>query len=171
MASRKKAKNQNAAKKTNYKGPFQPNRNYYIETVRRDMHMFPDGPTLSEMTELDTSQDLFKGQTNERNTEKRPVSSQTKVNTWLQEHYKELIVYSILIPLIGYILTESVNHKVKLATHSSDIEHVTKKVEDNHVDINLLKEKTNVLDRDVRLLEQRVDLSKDSKVSNAKVNK
>ena len=159
MSNKKNASKKAVRKKPSYRGPFPVNKNNMFEAIRRDMRMPSDGPTLNEFSNIDTTQDLDRDVAVREIETKRPISPRVKVNNWWSENARSVII-AVVAAIIATFLGETVvRHKVHLAEHDREFEYLEKEVDRNRSDIERLNEKTNTLDRDVRLLEQKIEYS------------
>ena len=166
MPSKKNASKKSTKKKQSYKGPFPVNKNYMFEAVRRDMQMPSDGPTLNEFSDIDTTQDLNREEAVREVDSKRPVSPRVKVNNWWSDNARSVIIAVIATIITGLLGEMVVRHKVHLAEHDREFKFMEKEIGKNQSDIEKLNEKTNTLDRDFRLLEQKVEYSFESNKKN-----
>ena len=145
-------------KKPSYKGPFQPNKNLEFQMVRKNMSTDTDGPTLNEVTPVDSTTDfsVINENINELLKE-RPVSTEYKCRKWLSEHVAEVVV-GVLIAIIGLV---AIDHSRDLARHDVEIDNISDDVLEQKSDIKELQNKTNALETDYRLLEQKVDFNEE----------
>lgn len=146
-----------------YKGPFPQNKNFTYQTVRKNMKMPADGPTIDEVSPMDTTSSS--SDIDELRLESvggRPVKRTVAMQNWLLENLKGIIVGVISTLFAGFCVRIAITHSEKLAAHEKDIEHLEETISNHDDKIERLQEGTNTLNTDLRLLEQRVDLTKDS---------
>lgn len=150
-------------KKKPYTGPFPQNKNLLYQTIRQNMEMPADGPTLNEVSPMDTTQSFSDIEDQEpRNVGGRPVKTTVAVQNWFSENLKAIII-SIVSAIFGTIfIIIAINHSEKIVSNEKDIEHIEGSISAHERKIDDLQEKTSVLNTDIRLLEQKVDLTKES---------
>ena len=85
--------------------------------------MKTDGPTLDEMSNLDTTGNLEQD-TTYREPKRRPVSAKKKFQNWFEDYTKEIIisiVSAIILVIAGSLV---LHHNIQLTEHSKDIEYL-----------------------------------------------
>lgn len=138
--------------------PFFINKNLQFDVVRKRMTMKTDGPTLNEMSHIDTTGNVGKDDMS-RPVAERPVSNLTKIKNWWEEYSKE-IIKGIVIIIAGALVTNLIiEHGQHLVRHDKDIEVLQKNDERQNDAIDKMKENANELKTDIRLIEQRIDLT------------
>lgn len=118
--------------------------------------MKTDGPTLDEMSNLDTTGNLEQD-TTYREPVRRPVSTKKRVKNWFEDYTKEIIIsiVSAIILLVAGSLV--LYHNIQLTEHSKDIEYLQSNDQKQDGAIEKLQEKSNEINTEVKLIEQRVD--------------
>lgn len=118
--------------------------------------MKTDGPTLDEMSNLDTTGNLEQD-TTYREPVKRPVSTKKRVKNWFEDYTKEIIIsiVSAIILLVAGSLV--LYHNIQLTEHGKDIEYLQSNDQKQDGAIEKLQEKSNEINTEVKLIEQRVD--------------
>ena len=118
--------------------------------------MKTDGPTLDEMSNLDTTGNLEQD-TTYREPVRRPVSTKKRVKNWFEDYTKEIII-SILSAIILLVAGSLVlYHNIQLTEHGKDIEYLQSNDQKQDGAIEKLQEKSNEINTEVKLIEQRVD--------------
>ena len=127
-----------------------------FELVRKRMKMKTDGPTLDEMSNLDTTGNLEQD-TTYRESVRRPVSTKKRVKNWFEDYTKEIIIsiVSAIILLVAGSLV--LYHNIQLTEHGKDIEYLQSNDQKQDGAIEKLQEKSNEINTEVKLIEQRVD--------------
>lgn len=127
-----------------------------FELVRKRMKMKTDGPTLDEMSNLDTTGNLEQD-TTYREPVRRPVSTKKRVKNWFEDYTKEIIIsiVSAIILLVAGSLV--LYHNIQLTEHGKDIEYLQNNDQKQDGAIEKLQEKSNEINTEVKLIEQRVD--------------
>ena len=118
--------------------------------------MKTDGPTLDEMSNLDTTGNLEQD-TTYREPVRRPVSTKKRVKNWFEDYTKEIIIsiVSAIILLVAGSLV--LYHNIQLTEHGKDIEYLQNNDQKQDGAIEKLQEKSNEINTEVKLIEQRVD--------------
>ena len=118
--------------------------------------MKTDGPTLDEMSNLDTTGNLEQD-TTYRESVRRPVSTKKRVKNWFEDYTKEIIIsiVSAIILLVAGSLV--LYHNIQLTEHGKDIEYLQSNDQKQDGAIEKLQEKSNEINTEVKLIEQRVD--------------
>ena len=118
--------------------------------------MKTDGPTLDEMSNLDTTGNLEQD-TTYREPVRRPVSTKKRVKNWFEDYTKEIIIsiVSAIILLVAGSLV--LYHNIQLTEHGKDIEYLQSNDQKQDGAIEKLQEKSNEINTEVKLIEQRVD--------------
>lgn len=152
-------KNQhNQKRRTRLHPPFFINKNLQFDAVRKRMTMKTDGPTLNEMSNIDTTGNVGKSDM-PRPVVERPVSNSVKIKNWWSEYSKEIII-GIVVAFVGLLVTNLIiEHGQHLVRHDKDIEVLQKSDERQDESIDKIKENANELKTDMRLIEQRIDLT------------
>ena len=148
--------NQNG--KSRLRPPFFINKNLQFNVVRNQMKMKTDGPTLNEMSNIDTTGNVGNSDM-PRPVVERPVSNSVKIKNWWSE-YSKAIVIGIVVAFVGLLVTNLIiEHGQHLVRHDKDIEVLQKSDERQDESIDKIKENANELKTDMRLIEQRIDLT------------
>lgn len=152
-------KNQhNQKRRTRLRSPFFINKNLQFDAVRKRMTMKTDGPTLNEMSNIDTTGNVGNSDM-PRPVVGRPVSNSVKIKNWWSEYSKEIII-GIVVAFVGLLVTNLIiEHGQHLVRHDKDIEVLQKSDERQDESIDKIKENANELKTDMRLIEQRIDLT------------
>lgn len=152
-------KNQhNQKRRTRLRPPFFINKNLQFDAVRKRMTMKTDGPTLNEMSNIDTTGNVGNSDM-PRPVVERPVSNSVKIKNWGSEYSKEIII-GIVVAFVGLLVTNLIiEHGQHLVRHDKDIEVLQKNDERQDESIDKIKENANELKTDMRLIEQRIDLT------------
>lgn len=118
--------------------------------------MKTDGPTLDEMSNLDTTGNLGQD-TTYREPVRRPVSTKKRVKNWFEDYTKEIIIsiVSAIILLVAGSLV--LYHNIQLTEHGKDIDYLQSNDQKQDGAIEKLQEKSNEINTEVKLIEQRVD--------------
>lgn len=150
-------------KKKPYTGPFPQNKNLLYQTIRQNMEMPADGPTLNEVSPMDTTQSFTDIEDQQpRNVGGRPVKTSVAVQNWFSDNIKTIII-SVVSTIFGTIfILIAINHSEKIISNEKDIEHMEESISIHDRKLDGLQEKANELNTDLRLLEQKVDLTKES---------
>lgn len=150
-------------KKKPYTGPFPQNKNLLYQTIRQNMEMPADGPTLNEVSPMDTTQSFTDIEDQQpQNVGGRPVKTSVAVQNWLLDNLKTIII-SVVSAIFGTIfILIAINHSEKIISNEKDIEHMEESISIHDRKLDGLQEKTNELNTDLRLLEQKVDLTNES---------
>lgn len=120
------------------------------------MPMKADGPTLNEMSSLDTTGNVVKADL-PRMAKERPISAQNRFIQWWGDSGKQILIgvaVAILIFIFGNLVY---HHNIRLTEHDKDIEYLQKNDLKQDDEIDNLKEKANEMKTDIRLIEQRLD--------------
>lgn len=148
--------NQNG--KSRLRPPFFINKNLQFNVVRNQMKMKTDGPTLNEMSNIDTTGNVGNSDM-PRPVVERPVSNSVKIKNWWSEYSKEIVI-GIVVAFVGLLVTNLIiEHGQHLVRHDKDIEVLQKSDERQDESIDKIKENANELKTDMRLIEQRIDLT------------
>lgn len=162
MNKYKKSKRPQRKRKSLLSPPYFSNRNQHFEQVRKRMTMKTDGPTLNEMSSLDTTDDLEK-QTDRSQYVRRPVTTKNQIRNWWNEGGKQIIkeiLIAVIVSVVLFVMGNLVyHHNIHLTEHDKDIEYLKKSDTKQDCEIDVLKEKTHEINTDVKLLEQKVELS------------
>ena len=128
-----------------------------FELVRKGMKMKTEGPTLNEISDLDTTGNVEQ-ETTYREPTRRPVSIKKKVKNWIGDNTRNIIIGIVYTIIALFVADLIINHGIHLAKHDKDIE-VLQKNDDRHENsIEKLQDKTNDMKTDLRLIEQRVQI-------------
>lgn len=151
-------KQPNKKRKSSLRPPFFANKNLYFDVVRKRMTMKTDGPTLNEMSNIDTTGNVGSSDM-PRPVAERPVSNSAKIKNWWGEYSKEIIT-GIVVAIAGLLVANLIiEHGQHLVSHDKDIEVLQKSNERQNEAIDKMKENANELKMDIRLIEQRIDLT------------
>ena len=146
-------------KKESYKGSFQPNKNLYYQTARRNIEMPADGPTVNEVTPLDTTQSFSNNDGKDpQNVGGRPVKTGVAFQKWFGDNIKGIIITVIATLVAGFFVRIAITHTEQLTSHQKDIEHIEENISEQGEKIERLQEKSNEINTNLLLLKQRVDL-------------
>lgn len=170
MRKHKKQKhNKNHKNSSKIRPPFFINKNQHFDSVRKQMAMKTDGPTINEMSSIDTTGSLGKEDT-PRTTDIRPISASSQIKNWWEDSWKQIII-GLAIAGVSFFLGRLIfDHDNRLTEHDKDIEYLQKNDAKQDENINLLKDKSNELKTDMRLIEQRMDLEKSTQTQQKKKN-
>ena len=123
--------------------------------------MKTDGPTLNEISSIDTTGNVFQDE-DSRAIPKRPVSNRDQIKQWWNDSGKQIVfgvVVGIIVAIMIWIFGDLVyHHNIRLTEHDKDIEYFQKNELKQDGEIELLKEKSNEMNIDIRLIEQRIEL-------------
>lgn len=141
--------------------PFFINKNQQFEMVRKEMKMKTDGPTLDEISNIDTTIDLSNDAQSEATTIQRPISPKNKFRNWFDD-YTHQIVVTVIASIILFIFGKLVyDHSIHLVKHDKDIQYLQKKDDKQDVKIEQLEKQEIEINTDIRLIKQRIELSAD----------
>lgn len=146
-------KRQVQKRKSSLQPPYYINKNLLFDYTRKRMAMKTDGPTLNEISSIDTTGNVIKDEA-PRATMPRPVSTTNQLKNWVIVYWKEILI-GIGSLLAGLLVIE---HGIQLTKHDKDIEYFQKNEIKQDGEIELLKEKSNEMNIDIRLIEQRIEL-------------
>lgn len=163
-------------KKESYKGPFPRNKNLAFQTVRKNMLMQSDGPTVDEFSNIDATTNYSDEVRNGVDSlSDRPRSFQAKVkNLFTSSDYsfaRNIIVSVIAAVIAAYAIKLINGHDKELTKHDMQIESISKDVKENKSEIKSLSEKTNDIEKRQLLLEQKVEFNEEKtilRLSNSK---
>lgn len=127
------------------------------------MEMPADGPTLNEVSPMDTTQSFTDIEDQQsRNVGGRPVKTSVAVQNWFLDNLKTIIIAVVCTIFGTIIIMIAINHSEKIISNEKDIEHMEESISIHDRKLDGLQEKTNELNTDLRLLEQKVDLTNES---------
>ena len=171
MRKHKKQRHQrNLKNSSNIRPPFFINRNQRFDLVRKQMTMKADGPTINEISSIDTTGSLGKEDT-PRIADTRPVNTSTQIKNWFENKRQIIlsVVAGVITAIVLYILGSLVhNHDIHLTEHDKDIQYLQKNDTKQDGEIEQIKDKTQEISTDVRLIEQRVELTSGNSVNSKK---
>lgn len=170
MRKHKKQKHQkNNKNSSKIRPPFFINKNQRYDSVRKQMTMKTDGPTINEISSIDTTGSLGNDDT-PRIADTRPVNTSTQIKNWLGDSWKQIIIGLVIAGVSFFLGNLILNHENHLTVHDKDIEYLQKNDSKQDEDINLLKDNSNEMKTDMRLIEQRMDLEKSTHTQQKKKN-
>ena len=155
----------NQRRKSRLYPSFFINKNLQFDIVRKQMKMKTDGPTLNEMSSIDTTGNVG-GEDMRHVTTTRPRSKKNQVKTWLEDNRQIIISIfgAVVAALILYIFGSLVHdHDIHLTKHDKDIEYLQKNDTKQDSNIEQIKEKTNDNKTDISLIKQRMDIEENNK--------
>lgn len=132
--------------------------------------MKTDGPTINEMSSIDTTGSLGADNT-PRIAETRPVSRSTQIKNWWGESWRQIVIGLVIAGVSFFLGNLILNHENRLTVHDKDIEYIQKVDAKQDGEIEQLKDKTQEITTDVRLIEQRVELTSGDKDNSKHKNK
>lgn len=141
--------------------PYFINKNLQFDIVRKQMKMKTDGPTLNEMSPVDTTVNVDTEET-PRPQLSRPVSTTNQIKNWWEEWWKQVIIGLVTTGIGAVVVTSVVKHGNHLIRHDKDIEYLQKNDDKQDDDIKQLKRKSNEMNTDLRLIEQRMEYENSS---------
>lgn len=151
----------NQKRKSRLRPPFFVNKNFQFDYVRKQMKMKTDGPTLNEMSSIDTTGNVGSEDMHQTSIT-RPKSTKNQVKDWFEDNRQIIlsVAGAVVTALVLYIFGSLVHdHDIHLTEHDKDIEYLQKNDTKQDGEIEHLKSKTQELSTDVRLIEQRVELT------------
>lgn len=158
---RKRKVEKKGPNRKSYKGPFLKNKNADFEFTRKRMEMLDDGPTVNEITPIDTTANCYYGNGNDSRSSKREVSNKQKISNWFLENIKNIIIGVVVAVLGSLAIHVILDHSEKITTHDVQIEELTKDVQKNDGEIEELEDELNEVDNELKLLEQKVDFNEE----------
>lgn len=147
--------------------PYFINKNLQFDIVRKQMKMKTDGPTLNEMSPVDTTVNVDTEET-PRPQLSRPVSTTNQIKNWWEEWWKQVIIGLVTTGIGVVVVTSVVKHGNHLIRHDKDIEYLQKNDDKQDDDIKQLKGKSNEMNTDLRLIEQRMEYENSSQTKKKK---
>ena len=120
--------------------------------------MKTDGPTLNEMSPVDTTVNLDTEETPKPQIS-RPVSTSVQIKNWWEDWWKQIVIGVVTTAIVSIVGTLVIQHGIHLTRHDKDIEYLQKNDDKQNGEIEQLKDKTHDISTDVRLIEQRVELT------------
>ncbi len=150
--------------------PYFINKNLQFDIVRKQMKMKTDGPTLNEMSPVDSTVNVDTEET-PRPQMSRPVSTSNQIKNWWLEWWKPVIIGLLTTLFVSIVGTLVVQHGIHLTRHDKDIEYLQKNENKQDGEIEQLKNKTHEITTDVRLIEQRVELTSGNSLDSKKNKK
>ena len=147
--------------------PYFINENLQFDIVRKQMKMKTDGPTLNEMSPVDTTVNVDTEET-PRPQLSRPVSTTNQIKNWWEEWWKQVIIGLVTTGIGAVVVTSVVKHGNHLIRHDKDIEYLQKNDDKQDDDIKQLKGKSNEMNTDLRLIEQRMEYENSSQTKKKK---
>ena len=87
--------------------------------------MKTDGPTLNEMSPVDTTVNVDTEET-PRPQLSRPVSTTNQIKNWWEEWWKQVIIGLVTTGIGAVVVTSVVKHGNHLIRHDKDIEYLQK---------------------------------------------
>lgn len=147
--------------------PYFINKNLQFDIVRKQMKMKTDGPTLNEMSPVDTTVNVDTEET-PRPQLSRPVSTTNQIKNWWEEWWKQVIIGLVTTGIGAVVVTSVVKHGNHLIRHDKDIEYLQKNDDKQDDDIKQLKGKSNEMNTDLRLIEQRMEYENSSQTKKKK---
>ena len=99
--------NQNG--KSRLRPPFFINKNLQFNVVRNQMKMKTDGPTLNEMSNIDTTGNVGNSDM-PRPVVERPVSNSVKIKNWWSEYSKEIVI-GIVVAFVGFDMPDGFSYE------------------------------------------------------------
>lgn len=147
--------------------PYFMNKNLQFDIVKKQMKMKTDGPTLNEMSPVDSTFNVDAEET-PRPQILRPVSTTNQIKNWWEEWWKQVIIGLVTTGIGAVVVTSVVKHGNHLTRHDKDIEYLQKNDEQQDDDIKQMKEKSNEMNTDLRLIEQRMEYENSSQTKKKK---
>ena len=147
--------------------PYFINKNLQFDIVRKQMKMKTDGPTLNEMSPVDPTVNVDTEET-PRPQLSRPVSTTNQIKNWWEEWWKQVIIGLVTTGIGAVVVTSVVKHGNHLIRHDKDIEYLQKNDDKQDDDIKQLKGKSNEMNTDLRLIEQRMEYENSSQTKKKK---
>lgn len=147
--------------------PYFINKNFQFDFVRKQMKMKTDGPTINEMSPVDSTINIGTEET-PRPPILRPVSTSNQIKNWCEEWWKQVLIGLFIAGIGAVVGTSVVEHGNHLTRHDKDIEYLQKNDDKQDDDIKQMKEKSNEMNTDLRLLEQRIELDNSSQTKKKK---
>lgn len=163
-------RNSNPKNKSRLCPPFYINKNQQFDIVRKRMTMKTDGPTLNEMSSIDTTGNVGKEELTKPVTE-RPVSNSTIMRNWCAENSKEILIGIIVSLVVIFASKLIIEHGEHLVKHDKDIEVLQKNDDKQDESIEKIKTDANEIKTNARILEQRVDFSSNKSYNSGVVSK
>lgn len=157
----------NQRRRSRIRPPYFINKNFQFDIVRKQMKMKTDGPTLNEMSPVDSTVNVDTEET-PRPQISRPVSTTNQIKNWWEEWWKQVIIGLVTAGIGAVVVTSVVKHGNHLIRHDKDIEYLQKNDDKQDDDIKQLKEKSNEMNTDMRLIEQRMDFENSSQTKKKK---
>lgn len=152
---------------------FHYNKNLHFEQIRKRMKMKTDGPTIDEMSDIDTTGNLERG-TARTEPVQRPLSTAKQIRNWWDGNGKQIVVgvvVAVIASALLYIFGSLVHkHDVRLTEHDKDIEHLMETDNKHDKSIEKLNDRTIEMKTDLRLLEQRMEFTQGSSVHTSTEN-
>lgn len=103
----------NQRRKSRLLPPYFINKNLQLDIVRKQMKMKTDGPTLNEISNIDTTGNVG-GEDMQQASTTRPKSTKNQVVTWLENNRQ------IVISIIGAVVTALVLYIFGSLVHNHD---------------------------------------------------
>ena len=138
--------------------PYFINKNLQFDIVRKQMKMKTDGPTLNEISPVDSTVNVDTEET-PRPQISRPVSTSNQIKNLWEDWWKQIIIGLAIAGVSFFLGSLIINHGNRLTEHDKDIEYLQKNDNKQDGEIEQLKDKTHEISTDVRLIEQRVELT------------
>ena len=157
----------NQRRRSRMRPPYFINKNLQFDIVRKQMKMKTDGPTLNEMSPVDTTVNVDTEET-PRPQLSRPVSTTNQIKNWWEEWWKQVIIGLVTTGIGAVVVTSVVKHGNHLIRHDKDIEYLQKNDDKQDDDIKQLKGKSNEMNTDLRLIEQRMEYENSSQTKKKK---
>lgn len=157
----------NQRRRSRIRPPYFINKNFQFDIVRKQMKMKTDGPTLNEMSPVDSTVNVDTEET-PRPQISRPVSTTNQIKNWWEEWWKQVIIGLVTAGIGAVVVTSVVKHGNHLIRHDKDIEYLQKNDDKQDDDIKQLKEKSNEMNTDMRLIEQRMEFENSSQTKKKK---
>lgn len=161
----------NHRRKSRLRPPYFINKNLHFDIVRKQMKMKTDGPTLNEMSSIDSTGNVGTEDAPKVSSTIRPVSTSNRVKDFLNESWKQIIIGLVVAAFtffLGYLVY---HHGIHLAEHDKDIEYLQKNDAKQDAEIGNIKEKANEISTDMRLMEQHIELTSDKPQTTKQYNK
>ena len=159
--------NNNQRRRSRIRPPYFINKNLQFDIVRKQMKMKTDGPTLNEMSPVDTTVNVDTEET-PRPQLSRPVSTTNQIKNWWEDWWKQVLIGIVTAGIVAIVGTSVVKHGNHLIRHDKDSEYLQKNDDKQDDDIKQLKEKSYEMNTNLRLIEQRIELEESSQTKKKK---
>ena len=139
-----------------YKGPYQPNKNFEFDCVKKSMRTPTDGPT-ADMRSYNDSTISQSSKDGSIKLKKRPRPFDRKAKSWFREYWKECLIGILLTAVSAWIGIIVYDHSIQIVSINKDIEYMKGFDDECKNDIDKLEDIVKDNKTNIKLNQQRID--------------